>query len=108
MKTILIAAIIFYVAFELFEHVVLPLLFSNKRRQNKQMNGQAGMIGKVVEVKEWNEREGQVSINGEIWRAVSSAPLVPRGKAVIQDINGLTLKVEMLNRNSGDGITEVL
>ncbi len=97
MKTIILTLIVIFVVFEVIEHIVLPLLSFGMKRNKKPMNGQAGMIGRVVEVKEWNNTEGQVSVNGELWRAESSTPLAPSSKAVIQDISGLTLKVEMLN-----------
>lgn len=97
MKTIIVTLIIVFVIYEIIEHIVVPLLSSGKRRNIKSMSGQAGMIGIVVEVKEWNNTEGQVSVNGELWRAVSNTPLVPSSKAVIQDVKGLTLKVEILN-----------
>ena len=52
-----------------------------------------GMIGKTVEIKRWDKTEGQVLINGELWKAVSEVPLPAGGKAVIQDVEGLTLKL---------------
>lgn len=97
MTTIIITVIIIFVFFEVIEHIVLPLLSFGMKRNKKPMNGQDRMIGRVVEVKDWENTEGQVSINGELWRAVSSTPLVPSSKAVIQDIKGLTLKVGILN-----------
>ena len=53
-----------------------------------------GMIGKVVEIKRWDETEGQVLINGELWKAVCKVPLSIGGKAVVQGIEGLTLKLK--------------
>ena len=53
-----------------------------------------GMIGKVVEIKRWNKTEGQVLVNGELWRAVCDVPLTQGNKAVILDIEGLTLKLK--------------
>lgn len=52
------------------------------------------MIGKVVEIKRWNKTEGQVLVNGELWRAVCDVPLTQGSKAVILDIEGLTLKLK--------------
>ena len=96
MKTAIIALIIGFVIFELIEHLLLPLFFSIKRRKNKSVCGVSGMIGKVVEVKEWKKNKGQVFVNGELWSAVCDRPMVPRSKAVIQNVKGLTLKVEPL------------
>jgi len=53
-----------------------------------------GMIGKVVEIKRWNKSEGQVLVNGELWNAVCDVPLTQGSKAVILDIEGLTLKLK--------------
>jgi membrane protein implicated in regulation of membrane protease activity len=53
-----------------------------------------GMIGKAVEIKRWDKTEGQVLINGELWRAVCEVPLPVGGKAVVRDIDGLTLKLK--------------
>jgi membrane-bound ClpP family serine protease len=54
------------------------------------------MLGEVVEVKQWEGTEGQVSIKGELWRAVSEVPLLKGDKAVIQNVEGLTLRVNPL------------
>ena len=53
-----------------------------------------GMIGKVVEIKRWNKTEGQVLVDGELWRAVCDVPLTQGSKAVILDIEGITLKLK--------------
>jgi membrane protein implicated in regulation of membrane protease activity len=53
-----------------------------------------GMIGKVVEIRRWNKTEGQVLINGELWSAVCEVPLPVVGKALVQGIEGLTLKLK--------------
>jgi len=52
------------------------------------------MIGKVVEIRRWDKTEGQVLINGELWSAVCEIPLPAGGKAVVQGIEGLTLKLK--------------
>ncbi len=93
MKTVLIALVIGYVIFELVEHLVLPLVFSLKSRKKRSACGVTGMIGKVVEVREWNRERGQVFFNGELWNAVSEVPLSPRSRAVIEEVKGLVLKI---------------
>jgi len=52
------------------------------------------MLGKVVEVRQWNKTEGQVVVNAELWRAVSDVPLSRGDKAVIHKVEGLTLRLE--------------
>jgi membrane protein implicated in regulation of membrane protease activity len=76
----------------LLSHVAFPLIWFIKNRNMKSNYGVAGMIGKVVEIKRWDETEGQVLINGELWKAVCKVPLSTGGRAVVQGIEGLTLK----------------
>ncbi|MFZ0483188.1 MAG: NfeD family protein [Desulfobacterales bacterium] len=94
MKIVIITLVIAFIAFELIEHVVLPLIWFIKDRNKKSNYGVAGMIGKVVEIKRWNKTEGQVLVNGELWSAVCDVPLTVGGKAEIIDITGLTLKLK--------------
>jgi membrane-bound ClpP family serine protease len=94
MKSVIIALVIAFIAFEFIEHVVLPLIWFIKDRKKKSKYGVSGMIGKVVEIKRWNKTEGQVLVNGELWSAVCDVTLPVGGKAVIVDIAGLTLKLK--------------
>ncbi len=93
-KTILIVLIAGFVFFEFVEHVVLPFVWFILGRKRRSISGAEGMLGKVVEVKQWDKTEGQVFVNGELWRAVSDVPLVRGVKAVINNVEGLTLRVE--------------
>ena len=93
-KTVIITIIICVIAFELIEHVIIPLLWFILKGRKKSNYGVTGMIGKVVEIKQWDKTEGQVQINGELWKAVCGVPLPIGGKAVVRDIEGLTLKLE--------------
>jgi len=83
-----------YVLFELMEHVVIPLLGLMLKKKKKPLTGSSGLIGQVGKVKEWNNTEGRIFIHGELWWATSEEPLSPGDKAVVQDVQGLTLKVE--------------
>lgn len=51
------------------------------------------MVGKIGEIKYWQESEGQIFVNGELWRAVSDFPLSTGDRVVIQDVDGLTVSV---------------
>jgi len=82
------------VVFELIEHVFIPLFWLIFKGRKKSNYGVTGMIGKVVEIKLWNKTEGQVLVNGELWKAVCDVPLTQGSKAVILDIEGLTLKLK--------------
>ena len=74
--------------------MVFPLFWSIKNRKKRSVTGVTGMLEKVVEVKQWKKTEGQVLVNGELWRAVSDVPLLAGDKAVIQNVEGLTLRVK--------------
>ncbi len=85
--------VIGFLLFELIEHVVFPLFWFIKDRRRNSVCGVTGMLGKVGEVKQWQKNEGKVFVNGELWQAVSEAPLLPGDRVLIQNVEGLTLKV---------------
>jgi membrane-bound ClpP family serine protease len=93
-KSVIIAFVVAFIVFEFIEHVVFPLIWFIKNRNKKSNYGVTGMVGKVVEIKRWNKAQGQVMINGELWRAVCDVSLPVGSKAVIIDIAGLTLKLK--------------
>lgn len=94
LKTIIITIVIIFIAFELIEHLIFPLFWFIFKGRKRSTYGVMGMIGKVVEIKRWDKTEGQVLIKGELWKAVCEVPLLNGGKAVVQGIEGLTLKLE--------------
>jgi len=94
MKSVIITFVIAFLVFEFIEHVVFPLIWFIKDRNKRSNYGVTGMIGKVVEIKRWDKTEGQVLINGELWNAVCEISLQEGSKAVILDIEGLTLKLK--------------
>ena len=96
-KNMLIALIVAFVLFEIIEHIVVPLVGFMLGKKRKSISGAEGMVGKVAEVKQWNTTEGQVFVNGELWRAICEVPLVKGDKAIIHNVEGLTLKVEPFN-----------
>jgi membrane protein implicated in regulation of membrane protease activity len=94
MKNVIIALVIGFVVFEVIEHVLFPLFWSIKQRKVRSVSGATGMIGKVGQVKHWKEGGGRVFVNGELWSAVSDDAFLPGDKAVIEQVEGLTLKVK--------------
>ena len=52
------------------------------------------MLGKVGEIKQWQNNEGRVFVHGELWQAVSDAPLLPGDRVIIQNMKGLILEVK--------------
>ena len=93
-KNVIMTMVIGFIVFEFLEHLVFPLFWSIKNRKKRSVSGVTGMLGKVGKVKQWEKTEGQVFVNGELWRAVSDVPLLTGDKAVIQNVEGLTLRVE--------------
>lgn len=51
------------------------------------------MVGKVGKITDWQESKGKIFVNGELWRAVSDYPMSTGDKAVIQNVDGLTVCV---------------
>ena len=100
-KTIILTLVIGVVLFELIEHVVFPLFWSIMGRKRKSVCGVTGMLGKVGEVKQWKKNEGKVLVKGELWQAVSEVPLVTGDRVVIQNVEGLTLKVNYWKDENG-------
>jgi membrane-bound ClpP family serine protease len=94
LKNTLIALLIAFLVFEFVEHVVFPLIWLIKNRKKRSQYGVTGMIGKTVEIRRWNQTEGQVLINGELWRAECEIPLPVGSKAMIENIEGLTLRLK--------------
>jgi len=94
LETIIITIIICFIVFELIEHVFIPLFWFILKGRKKSNYGLDGMVGKVVQIKRWNKSEGQVLVNGELWNAVCDVPLSVGGKAIIQDVEGLALRLK--------------
>ncbi len=91
---IIITIIIIFIAIEFIEHIIFPIVWFIFRGRKRSTYGVMGMIGKVVEIRRWNKTEGRVLINGELWSAVCEVPLPVGGKAVVRDVEGLTLKLK--------------
>jgi len=97
---VLIAVIAVVILFELFEHVIIPLIAARGSRRRRAVTGPEGMVGKVVEVRRWSGREGTVSVDGELWQARSRTPLAAGDEATVVAISNLTLQVELVRRSN--------
>jgi membrane-bound ClpP family serine protease len=91
---ILLFVVAAYISFEIFEHLILPLVGKIFWKGKRHLTGPEGMIGKTGRVLEWHSDEGKVSIQSEIWNAVSDAPLSSGDLVIVEGIAGLTLKVK--------------
>jgi membrane-bound ClpP family serine protease len=96
---VLIAVIALFIAFEVFEHVIIPLIGVRAGRGRQPLTGPEGMVGKVVEVRRWSGLEGTVFVVGEFWQAKSRTPLAAGDEATIVAVSNLTLRVEPLARS---------
>jgi hypothetical protein len=63
LKNMIITVIIIFIAVELIEHIIFPIVWSIFKGRKRSTYGVMGMIGKVVEIRRWNKTEGQVMIN---------------------------------------------
>lgn len=100
---ILMIVVIAFVLFELIEHILFPLIWSIFGRKRRSVCGVEDMVGKMVEVKRWQRTEGRVFVNGELWMAVSDCPLLPGDKAIVDQVEGLILRVTPLKgRNANE------
>ena len=88
---VIIFIVLAYLLFEFIEHAVIPLLWLILKKKRKPLTGSSGLIGEVGEVKEWSNTEGRIFVHGELWSAMSEEPLSPGDKAVVQNVQGLTL-----------------
>ncbi len=75
----------------LFVLVIALLLRSRKR---PVVTGQEGIMGAEGEALDWQQDEGKVRVQGEIWRARSSHPLEPGTRIKVVNRDGLVLHVE--------------
>lgn len=94
LKTVVISIIIGFLVFEFIEHVIIPLFWFILKGRKKSDYNITGMVGKIAEIKQWNTTEGQVLVNGELWKAVCETPLPVGSKAEILEIEGLTLRLK--------------
>jgi len=97
---VFIFIILAYLLFEFIEHAVIPLLWLILKKKRKPLTGSSGLVGQVGKVKEWSDTEGKVFIHGELWWAKSGEPLSPGDKAVVQNVQGLTLIVKPHKKKS--------
>jgi membrane-bound serine protease (ClpP class) len=74
--------------------VVLAVSYGVRALYRPPATGAEGMLGKVAVARGALAPEGQVQIDGEIWRAVARGPAVARGGRVrVVGVDGLTLTV---------------
>lgn len=69
-----------------------------RTRMTKATTGQQGLVGEIGIVVTPLKPEGQVSVHGEVWKAVSSETIKKGEKVVVTKVNGLEIQVEKVNK----------
>jgi len=94
LQDILITVVLAVIAFELIEHVLVPVFWFLVKGRKKSDYGIGEMKGKTVEIQCWGDKSGIVLFHAERWQAVGEKPMQPGEKAIVEEISGLTLKVK--------------
>jgi len=94
LQDFLVALVLAVIAFELIEHVLVPIVWLFLKGRKNFDYGVGEMKGKTVEIKCWGDKSGIVLFHAERWQAVSEKPMQPGEKAIVEEISGLTLKVK--------------
>jgi membrane-bound serine protease (ClpP class) len=90
---ILVVVVAGILVFEVFEHVIVPLVARRAQGRLAAMTGPEALIGRSGEVRRWSGKRGAVFVNGELWDAESDAPLAPGDHVTILDVRNLSLRV---------------
>lgn len=65
-----------------------------KAHTAKPLSGVHGLLGEIGVVREAIDPEGLVLVHGETWKAISGETIEPGEKVVVEDVQGLTLRVK--------------
>jgi membrane-bound serine protease (ClpP class) len=68
--------------------------FAVRARRRPVVSGAEGLAHEVAEATEDFAREGLVRVHGELWRAVSSAPVRAGQRLKVLGVDGLVIRVE--------------
>jgi len=72
--------------------LVLGLLL--RSRKHPVVTGKEALLGAEGEALAWQQEEGRVRVQGEIWRARAAGPLAPGTRVKVVNREGLVLIVE--------------
>ena len=99
-ETFVYFILIVFVVYELIEHVIIPVLgcFLGRRTAHRRPDNE--MVGKRATVIEWKAGKGLVRVNGEYWQAYGPRSLSPESLVIIENIEGLKLRVRPFENNS--------
>jgi len=65
-----------------------------RARRNKVVTGEQGLIGEIGIAQTALAPAGKVFVHGELWDAVSTAPIPAGERIVVRQVDGLTLRVD--------------
>ncbi|HSZ63804.1 MAG TPA: nodulation protein NfeD [Terriglobales bacterium] len=65
-----------------------------RARRNKIVTGEEGLIGEIGTAETLLAPAGKVFVHGELWDAISTAPIPAGEQVVVSQVDGLTLRVE--------------
>ena len=91
---LLVALIAVVVVYELFEHVIIPLVAQRALRGQAALTGPEGLVGRTAEVRRWSGTRGTVFVNGELWEAESRLPVAVGDRVTVLAVSNLSLRVE--------------
>ena len=94
LQDFLFMMVLAFVAFELIEHVLAPLVWFLLKGRKKTKYSIGDMKGKTVQIKSWDYKSGIVLFHAERWQAESDKPMQPGEKAIVEEIIGLTLRIK--------------
>jgi len=92
MRVRLATALVISIPFGIITAVIMTLAI--RARRNKIVTGQEGLIGEIAVVRDPLTPEGKVSVMGELWNAISRAPVEIGSRVRVRAVHGLQLEVE--------------
>jgi len=93
LANVLIALGLGLVLFEVVEHLIFPLVWLIRDRARPRTGPLEKLVGRSARVVRWEGGQGQVFLDGELWRAVCGEGLSPGDEVFIHRVEGLLLTV---------------
>ncbi|MEL7451550.1 MAG: nodulation protein NfeD [Pseudomonadota bacterium] len=73
--------------------IMLTIAFALRSRRRPVVSGQEHLLGSLAEVEEDFEQTGMVFVDGELWKATSTSPVIKGQRVKVTGVQGLTLSV---------------
>jgi len=85
--------VIFSVALVIAAFIIIAVTYAVKARVAKPTTGKEGLVGEVGTVKSSLDKIGYVYVAGELWEAFSNETLEEGVEVVVEEVQGMKLKV---------------